>query len=280
MYRPMDTPKSDDALKALTARPFTAATPPPPKVVVAPELMEPEQLTDLTDDSNLEMWALGGTKILGDMPPPPPAPEPLPPVRQAPSYPPVAISYAPPAMPMPKKSGSVMAWVVGLGLAAALGLVVVAAGVGFFVYRANQRDQAVAATDAPRKGLASGDANSKAVTPLTLAVTTATPTATPTVTGTATATPTTTSGGVSSLFGDDDDAKPAAPAGKADGVLQTYAAASGKPVYVDGTRVGAGGSKIKTACGKHLVGVGTGKSKIVNIPCNGTPVTVGSPDGT
>lgn len=94
-------------------------------------------------------------------------------------------------------------------------------------------------------------------------------------------------GGLGALFGSDTGSsgggarttsKPASP--KGDGVLQTFAAGKGKPVFVDGQRVGTGGTQITTACGRHSVAVGTGKAKSVDIPCNGSPVTVGSPDGT
>jgi hypothetical protein len=50
-------------------------------------------------------------------------------------------------------------------------------------------------------------------------------------------------------------------------------------VYVDGKQVGYGGGKITTACGHHMVSVGTGHARSVDIPCNGTTITVGTPDG-
>jgi hypothetical protein len=64
------------------------------------------------------------------------------------------------------------------------------------------------------------------------------------------------------------------------GSLRTFAAGNGKPVYVDGKQVGFGGAKITTACGRHNVSVGTGHARSIDIPCNGTTITVGTPDGT
>jgi hypothetical protein len=71
----------------------------------------------------------------------------------------------------------------------------------------------------------------------------------------------------------------ASPTTNANGALRTFAAGNGKPVYVDGKQVGFGGSKITTACGRHMVSVGTGHAKSVDIPCNGPTLTVGTPDG-
>jgi hypothetical protein len=63
------------------------------------------------------------------------------------------------------------------------------------------------------------------------------------------------------------------------GTIQTFAVGAGKPVFLDGKQIGTGGSHIKAACGKHSVSVGSGKAKTYDIPCNGTPMTVGTPDG-
>jgi hypothetical protein len=64
------------------------------------------------------------------------------------------------------------------------------------------------------------------------------------------------------------------------GSIRTFAIGNGKPVYVDGKQIGVGGSKLTTTCGRHSVSVGTGHAHSVDIPCNGTTITVGTPDGT
>ncbi|CAN5363205.1 hypothetical protein BH09MYX1_BH09MYX1_09970 [soil metagenome] len=68
-------------------------------------------------------------------------------------------------------------------------------------------------------------------------------------------------------------------AAKGDGTLKTFAVAKGKPVYVDGKNIGLGGSTLKTTCGTHNIAVGTGKGKIVDVPCGGS-ITIGTADGS
>ena len=63
------------------------------------------------------------------------------------------------------------------------------------------------------------------------------------------------------------------------GAIQTFAAGAGKPVFLDGKEIGTGGSRIKAACGKHSISVGSGKAKTYDVPCSGTLITVGTPDG-
>jgi hypothetical protein len=195
---------SNDTLKALTAKPFSAPPPPPP----------PLQQED-------------------PMPEPPP------------SLPPVTMSA--PVVATPKGRP------VGLRLlAAGLGLVLVAL---FLHHRAPHPAKSTAS-----KVLAVDASPRAARLPLVLL---APPTETTTPLASVPAVP-----------------PPAPAAAPKNGYVQTFASASGKPVFIDGTRVGSGGTRIETTCGKHLVAVGSGKPKAVVIPCNFTSVTVGSPDGT
>lgn len=318
-------PSSD--LFALTAKPFTApvATPMPPAVAPAAE-----ELSDLADD-DVEMWAMGGTKII-DQPkapsvaPPPVAPVatppqlaatmaadappasiapsfiPPPPYPQSHSYPPVAMAATMPASiaPMPPKKTNWLLWIAAASLVGLFGLVAVGGGAAYWVYRSNQaqaeldenlaKAAAVQQTNdvttnddvAPRND--DTDDTAKTDPPVTnhttttltvhgtTTVTTPHTTPAPTVTTTTnTARPATTATTTPA------PAKPAAK--KGDGTLQTFAAGRGQPIIVDGTQVGVGGTRVSVSCGMHQIAVGTGKAKIVDVPCDGT-VTVGSPDGS
>jgi hypothetical protein len=192
---------SNDALKALTAKPFAASAPPPPRLE---------------------------------------APEP------PPSCPPMTISEA---AADPPRARDRMAWLVGLGFLAALGLG------GLVVFPHHQQRVGQSKIALAGASLKAPSTQLVLVRPASEAILAAT---TPVV------------------------APPIVPPPVVKlGAVQTFAAASGKPVYVDGTQVGVGGTRIETACGKHSASVGTGKPKQVLIPCNvWTPVTVGSPDGT
>jgi hypothetical protein len=62
------------------------------------------------------------------------------------------------------------------------------------------------------------------------------------------------------------------------GVVRTWSAANGKPVVIDGVIAATAPSPVTVACGEHEIQVGSGPTKKVNVPCNGS-ITVGSPDG-
>jgi cytoskeletal protein RodZ len=76
------------------------------------------------------------------------------------------------------------------------------------------------------------------------------------------------------------DAKADAPASEGGtGTVRSYTAEAGKPITIDGTMAGVAPAPLTVSCGSHQIQVGTGKTKTINVPCNGA-VTVGSPDGT
>jgi hypothetical protein len=114
---------------------------------------------------------------------------------------------------------------------------------------------------------------------------TATVAATATVTATAAPTPTPTPAPTATIA-PLELADPPAPkthavsAPRGTGTLGTFAVGRGKTIYLDGKPVGVGGTRVKVACGKHRVSVGSGKTHTYSIPCNGSLVTVGTPDGT
>ena len=202
--------------------------------------IKPEELTELTDD-DLEMWALGGTRIM---------PKPL-----TPSYPPVAYASVPP--PPISNLGTTATshaavWAVAIGMAGVFFFAAAAGGIFYALHRAapETTTSAVAITTTepePVTLVAASD-------PVTITTAKAAPT-TPKV-------------------------ATVAPPVTRYGAIQTFAAGAGKPVFLDGKQIGTGGSRIKAACGKHSVVVGAGKAKTVDIPCSGTPITVGTPDGT
>jgi hypothetical protein len=258
--------------------------------------MAPEELTDLGDE-DMESWAAGGTRIIAKPAPPaltiemeatPPsggaplttpqssgAPLTTPqsvgaplttPQGPHPAYYPVAFSTA----PAPKKSNAAV-WVALAGVVV-LALGVMAAVAGFFIYRAHQEAEAAL--------LASTTATVSQ--PETEApTTTATETAAPTPSATSTHAPDLRIAPERTAVA---TTKPpplsTSRPPNASGSLRTFAIATGRPVYVDGHEVGVGGSKITTSCGRHFVVVGIGKGKLVDIPCTGTPITVGTPDGS
>jgi hypothetical protein len=263
--------------------------PPPPKKPAAP--VDPlvalskaptvvagataEALTDLTDDEGLEEWANGGTRIIpkSQMPQSQARPNPIaaPTMVAAPlpSFYPMAYS-TPPQIREKKTSAAI--WVVPLALFVFAGGVVAAAA-GWYVYHTS--DLASAATDDTSSNVIVPPVPTETAPPaVTLTATTA-----PTVTATATVTPTATTTSVTHIRSSNPTAT-ATPSTNANGSLRTFAAGNGKPVYVDGKQVGFGGAKITTVCGRHNVSVGTGHARSLEIPCNGTTITVGTPDGT
>jgi hypothetical protein len=264
-------------------KPKSASTPPPAVVVPV---------------ANAPVAPLGATLASGTTPysAPPQGP-------QSHSYPPVAMASTYPAPPViaatPKKTNWLL-WLAAASLVGLFGLVAVGGGVAYYYYQSVDDDTAeldkhVQSQVAANQG--SNDNNDTTTTDHRQAnndttttddndtintapahttmivvappshVNTTTTTSTPVVT-THTTTNTTTNTA---------PAKPAAK--KGDGTLQTFAAGKGQPVYVDGTQVGVGGTRIKTSCGMHQIAVGTAKAKIVDVPCDGT-ITVGSPDGS
>ena len=245
-----------------------------------------EELTDLTDDAGLEEWASSGTKVM-----PKAAPQPVAPTMVSsplPSFYPVAYSTAPRIQEKKKTSAAI--WVVPLALFVFAGGIVAAAG-GWYVYHANELAKAAAAAVDTSSNVTTSapiETAAPAVTLTTTAAPTVAATATPSARVTATATPTATVNtstrhgssmtSTSTSTSTNANASPYT-SSASNGSIRTFAAGNGKPVYVDGKQVGYGGGRITTACGHHMVAVGSGQAKSVNIPCNGQTLTVGSPDG-
>jgi hypothetical protein len=247
----------------------------------APTMIAPaaeESLTDLTDDEALEEWAKSGTKLMpkprtDSQPPPSHAqPQPIVPTMVSaplPSFYPMAYS-TPPRIQEKKTSAAI--WVVPLALFILAGGVVAAAA-GWYVYHTNDLAAAVATVDTSSNVIPPPPVVTLTTPTITATATASTTTVTVTSTSavpatkrTATTTSTTTTS--------------SSPTPTANGTIRTFAAGNGKPVYVDGKQVGVGGGKITTTCGHHNVSVGTGHAKSVDIPCNGSTLTVGTPDGT
>ena len=219
--------------------------------------MQPEELTELLDE-DLEMWAQGGTRIL-----PKSQLQPQPRVKPD-SLPPVAYPSIPPAEPVAVASTGTPMWAALIGMAAVFFFAAIGGGIFYALHRAannatNETNESAASTNV--SATTTSEPRQVMVSPTTELVTIAAPTATATthkVASSNVATP--------------------APVVRY-GTIQTFAVGSGKPVFLDGKQIGTGGSHIKAACGKHSVSVGSGKAKTYDIPCNGTPMTVGTPDG-
>ena len=238
--------------------------PPPPRpkepardpLLVLSQAPPAGELVDLTDDEGLEEWAKGGTRIMSK-PQSQAVPTMLAGPAPMPSFYPVAMN----AQAAPQKKSSAAVWVAVAGLLV-LAMGAAAAVAGVFVYRSHTAEaEVVTATTAPAATVA--DPATVTVAP------TVTATATPTTTATATLTMTSTSTSTSTRHASTTQT----------GSIRTFAIGNGKPVYVDGKQVGVGGGKLTTACGHHTVAVGTGHAKSVDIPCNGSTITVGTPDG-
>ena len=211
--------------------------------------MQPEELTELLDE-DLEMWAQGGTRILPKSQLERAKPDSLPPV----AYP----SMPPPAAPVATSSSTPM-WAALIGMAAVFFFAAIGGGIFYALHRsANETTESAASTSIATT--ATSEPQQVTVSPTTELVTIAAPKATATqkVSSNTVATP--------------------APVVRY-GAIQTFAVGAGKPVFLDGKQIGTGGSRIKAACGKHSVSVGAGKAKTYDIPCSGTPLTVGTPDG-
>ena len=231
------------------------------------EPIQPEELTELLDD-DLEMWAQGGTRILPKSQlerPPPKQPESLLPVAY-PSMPPASIAPVAPS----KSNAPLLAALVGM--AAVFFFAAVGGGIFYAIHRASSSTtESLASTSAPSvetsAPVATSEPREVTLTPTAEVDTVAV--AAPVATTTATSTPKTTV------------VIAAAPAAVVRyGTIQTFAAGSGKPVFLDGKQIGTGGGHLKAACGKHSVSVGSGKAKTYDIPCSGNAITVGTPDGT
>jgi hypothetical protein len=251
------------------------------------------ELTDLLDD-DLELCGENGTKVMEQrpytplppptlaaqavsrLPPPPGAPtaSPLsPPHARTILQPYVATqptSYFPVTLPstypqaQPRKSHAVLYAALAGGFLLMVGAAVTVTSV--VAYRMKQVDEAVtAAAAAPAPTTETEAVTTVATTP------TAEPTATVTTTATATAVPAPRTTSLTTTV--------ASPRPSGTGALRTFSVAAGQPVFVDGRQVGVGGPRIATACGRHTVVVGSGKPRSVDIPCNGSPLTVGTPDG-
>ncbi|HSQ62748.1 MAG TPA: hypothetical protein VLM85_06020, partial [Polyangiaceae bacterium] len=289
-----------------------------PAVTVAkPAPIEPEELADLSDE-DMELWNVGGTRIMPkptstpsappaavaatvtepaaiaatmkstDVPPLLPAPLAVAPTQYQPlSYPPVAMAPSVPA-PAVKKKSNAMTWVLVAGLTGLFGLSVVGAGVGYFVYRAHQATE-----------LASEVAAEETNTTTTTTTTTASPADTTTTTASPAATThaapepqattqpqqlhaaavATTAPPPVAHKVDEAHTRTTTSATTGSGTLRTFAAGSGKAVFVDGHLAGIGPGPLKTTCGRHSIVVGEGKARSFNVPCDGSTITVGSPDG-
>lgn len=315
---PLNKPSND--LAALTAQPFASTMPASaaPTVLAPPVAPAPvaEELTDLTDDENVESWAMSGTKIL-EKPktptnPPPPVQAkldstmpsaPPPPMMTAPShapshsYPPVAMAAAPSFAPPPvKKKTNWLLWGAAASLVGLFGLVAVGGGGAYYFYRASQQaalEESNRLAAAAQTNVTTTDTQDDDTT-----VTDTTDThadakknewhvVTPTTTATSTfkivnPAPTTTATTTHTTVTTTNTTTPAPTkpaAKKGEGTLQTFAAGKGQPIIVDGVQIGVGGTRVKTTCGNHQIAVGDGKARTVNVPCDGT-ITVGSPDGT
>jgi hypothetical protein len=272
-----------DPLLALSKAPTVIAA-----AVAAPAPVVVEELTDLTDDEALEEWAKSGTKVMPKTPSQPPQsqaqPQPVGATMASaplPSFYPVAYSTAP---QIREKKTSAAIWVVPLALFVFAGGVVAAAA-GWYVYHTS--DLATAATVDTSSNVVTTAAPTETAPP---AVTlTATSSTTPTVVASASAAPKATSNATSTSLtrrqGSSStntiaSTSTSTSTSLGNGAIRTFAAGNGKPVYVDGKQVGVGGGRITTACGHHMVSVGTGHARGVEIPCNGATLTVGTPDGT
>ena len=212
--------------------------------------MQPEELTELLDD-DLEMWAQGGTRILPKSQLERPKPS---------SIPPVAFPSVPPP-PVVTTTTSAPVWAALIGMAAVFFLAAAGGGIFYALHRASATTtESVASTSVAPTVTATSEPE-----PVTLTTTTG-----PIEIDTPTATTTQKTPRV---------AVAAPPPVVRYGTIQTFAAGAGKPVFLDGKQIGTGGARIKAACGKHSVSVGSGKAKTYDIPCSGTPITVGTPDG-
>ncbi len=218
--------------------------------------IEPEELTELLDD-DLEMWAMGGTRI-------------LPKSQLTPSYPPVA--YTPESVPPPAPAlataaprSSAPVWAAVAGMTGVFAIAAIAGAVVLFMRSDKALEPADTNANASTVSVASTTTSAVTTTSTDTDAVTVAPTekVTPTLTETKTATTST----------------PVVSAQPKLGMVQTWSAGNGKPIYVDGKEVGVGGSRVKTACGKHSVRVGNGKAKTYDIPCSGSAIVVGSPDG-
>jgi hypothetical protein len=225
------------------------------------EPIQPEELTELFDE-DLEMWAQGGTRILPKSELQRPKPDSLPPVAYA-SVPP------PPVVTTTSTSGTPV-WAALIGMGAVFLLAAAGGGIFYAIHRATSETTESAASTSVAVTTTTTTTTSEpqqvTVTPTTELALVAAPTTTTTTT-TTTATQKVTSTAI------------ATPAPVRYGTIQTFAVGAGKPVFLDGKQIGTGGSHIKAACGKHSVSIGSGKAKTYDIPCNGTPLTVGTPDG-
>lgn len=247
--------------------------PPPPKDIFfqqkpkAPEMkapvkaIQPEELTELLDD-DLEQWAAGGTRIL-PKPQQDVSPASFAPTMQ--SFPPVAYASSPPPPVSPAKSHAAI-WAAVIGMTSVFAIAAIVGAV--FLVKSRASSEAITFT-----------ATTTTATATTTTVAAPPPIVTETVEAAPIATlaappvqPTRKTTAVA--------AAPPPPVAKADGMLQTFAAGNGKPVFVDGKQVGLGGTRIKTTCGKHAISVGSGRAKTVDVPCTGAAITVGSPDGS
>ena len=221
------------------------------------------------------------------------------------SYPPVAM---PPSVPAPavKKKSNTMTWVLVAGLTGLFGLSVVGAGVGYFVYRAHQAtelasevaaEETNAAATAPATTEQANEA-AKTTSP-SAADTNAAPQATTQPQPLHVAAATTVAppvahkvdeprtvhtdsapiGGLGLDSAPETHARKTTSATTGSGTIRTFAAGSGKAVFIDGHLAGIGPGPLKTTCGRHSIVVGEGKARSFNVPCDGSTITVGSPDG-
>jgi hypothetical protein len=211
--------------------------------------MQPEELTELLDE-DLEMWAQGGTRILPKSELQRAKPD---------SLPPVAYPSAPPPAVVATRTSSAPVWAAMIGMAAVFVLAAAGGGIFYAVHRASATTTESLASQSVTVTTTS-EPEHVTVAPTTELVAMPTPASTKTqkVASQSVATP--------------------APVVRY-GAIQTFAAGAGKPVFLDGKQIGTGGSRIKAACGRHSVSVGSSKAKTVDIPCSGTPLTVGTPDG-
>ena len=273
LYQP---PPSPPKPRVAAVDPLVALSKAPTMIAAAPA----EELTDLTDDAGLEEWASSGTKVMPkpqspSQPPPQSMPVPTMMSSPLPSFHPVAYSMAPPQIREKKTSAAL--WVVPLALFVLAGGAVAAAA-GWYVYHTSELASASTADTSSNVTVTS--APTETAPPAVTLTATTTPTVAATATPTATATMTITSSAMKhSTTASTSTATTTTSASVGNGSLRTFAAGNGKPVYVDGKQVGFGGGKITTACGRHVVSVGTGRARSVEIPCNGPTITVGTPDG-
>ncbi len=249
--RPPPPPPKDIFFQQKPKAPETAPAKAPENAIA------PEELTELMDD-DLEQWAAGGTRIL-PKPQQDTSPASFAPTMQ--SFPPVA--YAPSAPPPPaspvKSHAAIWAAVIGMTSVFAIAAIV---GAVFFV-------KARAASEPITFTATTSQAATTPPPPVVETVETAAPIATLAAPPVQPTRKTTVAAAAP---------PPAKPEGS--GMLQTFAAGNGKPVFVDGKQVGVGGTRIKTTCGKHSISVGSGHAKTFDVPCTGAAITVGSPDGS